>query len=152
VWAIVAVGILDVAVTTYISHEEMFDTSQNVISRTGQLVAPPIVENQLLLPDLDADSNLVAVRRNNVVVVARDIKAILPRRVDRRLRPQNIIAAVVPLKSAQPVGGCQAVSYPFIGDEYVVEVTDNTSCLTQVASRYRRDHFIAQFVPRRYRW
>jgi hypothetical protein len=151
--AIVAVGLLDLAVTTYISHEEIFDTPQNVVSRTGSFVAAPAVGSQPALAEVNTNDESLASVPVNIGRTEPSVRATGFPRIDRRRRfRNNVAAAVIPVKLSQPAAECRAVSYPFVGDEYVVQVTDETACLTLTAARYRRDRLIAQVVPRRNRW
>jgi hypothetical protein len=147
---IVAIGVLDLGFTTYVSHEDLFNSSPSLISKAKRLVSSPIEPPQATLPELDQDSMSVAAMPKETHIAERQFRSAPIGQIDRKAQPRkSITAAVVHVNINQPAPACRVVSYPFIGDQYVVQVTDDTGCLTQIASKYRPNILLAQVMTRR---
>jgi hypothetical protein len=142
--AIVAVGLLDLGFTTYLSHEDLFDSPQNIVGKANALGAPSAIQSQITLPEVDTAGTELDVANSGVRAtwLGRTIRQF------REFRPRATVAAL-PVKFVQPATPCRTVSYPFVGDQYVVQVTDETACMNMTAAKFRREHLIAQNLPRR---
>jgi hypothetical protein len=148
---IVAVGLLDLAYTTSINRGDLAKVSAK----------PPLISvipNSVALPETSKPDQGETPETPSEPLIR---SAVVP----RASRPSRIAANYsssrknvrLPRTSVarfiEPPVSCTTVTYPFVGDEYVVKVTDDMGCLTSASAKYKGDHLIAKaLLPHRPRW
>ena len=151
---IVMVGLFDLAFTTFINHEELV----RMPSQPPIEVANNELSASIPLP-LDSDPDGPVVLTDASVSPTRYAKVFRSAKLTRNATVGTVarrspISHRMDLTSLNAsLSNCRTITYPFIGDEYVVQLTDDTGCLSSASLRSRRDHFIAKaFAPRQKRW
>jgi hypothetical protein len=141
--AIVAVGLLDVAVNSYLSNEEIVSLRPTLPSTIHAIDQPDVSQTPLApLPDQIETFAPPTTSGNTVRRYAAAVK------IDRRAR-MNKTAVPMVANLREPAANCQTVTYPFVGEYFVVRVTDGTGCFNSVTASYRADRLVAKsFAPR----
>ena len=141
-----SVGLLDLSVTTYLNIEDL----------SAMRVVLPVDErsiDQLAFPsDLFVEPGQIATAPADRSV--RRTKSTYS--YDSRQSPdhhsqRNAMALKRPFAgvTARRTANCRTVTYPFIGEYYVVQVTDETGCLTRGSLRSSKIRLLAKNFPLR---
>lgn len=148
---IVAIGLADVAMTSFINHKDDLAFSFNQLETAARIVDLAAISPSRLpedpdkfdeiISDLPASSNI---RRHTVY--ARSTKAKF-----RIERPTHALSASTVAKISV-ASDCRTVTYPFAGEHYVVQVTDDMGCMMSTTARYGRDRLLAKVITNRRLW
>jgi hypothetical protein len=144
---IVFVGLFDLAFTTFINHEELVRLPEQPPIEVADTVRSAAVTVPL---DIDpVDIEVLPQPPTRYTATSRPAKF---RRTFIERKGLNDDHANLAGMNAS-LSTCRTVSYPFVGDGYIVQVTDDVGCLTSASLRSKRDHLIAKtFAPRQRRW
>ena len=150
-WALIAgiivIGLLDLAFTTFINLQDQ------VISPVPQVAIASFNESSPSLPepqDVTEDQSKITLsssqQQTRLASTHYFVRARRTTVKDQSVRKVAEIdhASFADLK--EPAAECRTVTYPFVGDYYVVRVTDDTNCLTSASLRSRQDRLVAKFI------
>lgn len=144
---IVAIGLADVAVTSFINHKDDLAFSFNELETAARIVDLAAASPSRLPEDPDESDEIISavdlpassnIRRHGFD--ARFTKAKF--RIERPTHASSA-SAVAKISVASD---CRTVTYPFAGEHYVVQVTDDMGCMMSTTARYGRDRLLAKVI------
>lgn len=148
--AIVVIGLLDLAFTTYLTRDEL--AGQDVKGR--QVFAVPDIATILPLGNVESKDDIMtndeATYSSDGQRRLRPVRYFVRASANNFRRPQN-----APPDHQRSTGfdestlSCRTVTYPFVNDTYYVRVTDDTGCLTARRPKFNHDQLVASLIPPR---
>lgn len=148
VTGIVAVGVLDVAVTTYLTNGDATDMTSSSVAKVDLRTKPAQTQTNesSAVPYSDIDTEPAVTSNDDQSAYTNVVGS---RRESSRRRFRNVREAKYRSVTVNEVSelDCRTVAYPFVGTYYYVRVTDNVGCITTNVSRSRSDRLIARSRP-----
>jgi len=148
---IVAVGVLDVAFTSYLNGIDGEPVSKTVARTSVHPTNPPVsidpFEQPAAQDEPDTTSETSDSLSSTSEISHHYLKASSAAVEYKRGRHNSISSRRQIAFAAAPPLDCRVITYPFIGTGVYVQVTDNTSCLTARSSRNKRDLLFAKTSP-----
>ena len=146
IFGIVAVGLSNLVITSYINHKDDLSTSLAALQTAAHMIDRADVASSTL--PLFSDRDSMATPAEPIVDKRKRRKmAFHPAVTNYRLtRP---IVASLPTSIAHisvPAVDCTTTTFPFVGENYVVRVTDPTGCMSLSSMRYRKDRLLAKVL------
>ena len=153
---IVAIGILDVAFTSYLNGLDSDPAAKTVSRTTVQPTNPPVTNDLLEQPAAPDEPDAIAETSDNLPT-ANEIshhypKASLSGLQNKKVDHINLTSSRRQIALSAPPLDCRVVSYPFIGTGVYVQVTDSTSCVTVSTLRNKRGRLLAKTSASSTRW
>jgi hypothetical protein len=132
---IVTIGLLDLAFSTYLRHQELMKQLTNLSVEVQSTEPDSLATISLSTPDNPDTSTAMEVSSPNSGAASRPDKPfhfLANRHSSAQLGtyPRTAFA-----KWNLPIASCRTVSYSLINDSYVVRVTDDLGCLTTTLSK-----------------
>lgn len=148
---IIAVGVLDLAFTSYLNGIDAEPVSNTVARTNVSATTPPAAidpfEQQAGQDDLTANAGTGDSPSSTSDSSHRYLKASFSALENKRADHKHSISSRGQVASAAASLDCRIVTFPFIGTGVYVQVTDNTGCRIGDSSRNKRSPLFAKATP-----